>query len=158
MKNIVHIQKGISIIEMIVVSSVIGTVMLMVLGTLQNTIQLSQRSIERVQASMLLEEGVEVVKLIRNTAWSNISGVTNGTTYYPTWNGTTWSLSTTPNTIDGKYTRTVVFSSVYRDGQDKIAASGTLDAGTKKVVITITWQTADQQFSTPLTFYVSNIF
>ncbi len=158
MKNILHTQRGISIIEMIVVSSVIGTVMLMVLGTLQNTIQLSQRSIERVQASMLLEEGVEVVKLIRNTAWSTISGMTNNTTYYPTWNGAAWSLSTTPSTIDNKYTRTVVFSSVYRDGQAKIATSGTLDAGTKKVVVTITWQTADQQFSTPLTFYVSNIF
>lgn len=151
-------KRGMSLVEMVIVASVIGTTMLFMFGAIQNIIKLSARSIERVEAASLLEEGAEVVRFLRDTAWTNISNLSNGTTYYPTWSGTTWSLSTTANKVDNRYTRTVVFSPVYRDANNKIATSGTLDAGVKKVTVTVTWQTPSGQFTNTLPFYISQIF
>lgn len=144
-------------IEVVVASSVIAVVLVLLLGAIQNTVEVSQRSLERTQVAYLLEEGAEAVKLIRSQSWSSISSLANNTTYYLAWNGSTWVLTTTPQVID-TFTRTVVFSAVNRDGSSDIATSGgTLDVGTKKVIVTTTWVTPGGTKSEQLSFYITNI-
>ena len=143
---------------MIVVSAVLSSVAFAIIGGMQISIRLASLSIQRVQSATLLEEGAEVVRFLRDTAWSNISGLTIGTTYYPTWTGTTWTLSTTPVQVDNLFTRTVVFSNAYRDGSNKLATSGTLDTNTRKVTVTTTWQGPSGQVTDSLDLYISKIF
>lgn len=142
---------------MVVVSVVLGTTMLFVLGGTRNAVRLSILAVERAQVAALLEEGAEVVRFLRDTAWSNISGKTIGVTYYPTFTGGTWTLSTTPTTVDG-FTRTVVFATAYRNGSNILSSSGTADNNTRKVTVTTTWASYGGNRTESLSFYISNIF
>jgi Tfp pilus assembly protein PilV len=147
---------GFFLIEVIVAASVIATVLILLIGAIQSTVEVSQRALERTQAAYLLEEGAEAVKTIRDNAWSNISGLANGTTYYLSWGGSSWSLTTTAGTVD-TFTRSIVCSAVTRDGNDDIAASGTTDTGTKKCTITVAWSAPSGTQTQGLTFYLSDI-
>ncbi len=150
-------QQGFFLVEVIVASSVIAVVLVLLLGSIQHTVEASQRSLERTQTAYLLEEGAEVVKLIRSEAWSSISGLTAGTTYYFLWTGSVWTLTTTPQTING-FTRTVVMTSVNRDGNNDIVTSGgTIDNGTKKVTITVSWIAPSGVQTENMSLYITNI-
>ncbi len=151
-------NKGFFLIEVVVAASIISVVLILLLGSIQDSVEVSQRSLERTQSSYILEEGAEAVKAIRDAAWTNISGLTSGTTYYLSFNGTAWSLNTsTPDTL-GAFSRRVVFADVYRDSNDDITTSGgTIDAGTKKVTITTNWTAPSGSKTESLDFYIANI-
>ena len=150
-------QHGFFLIEVVVAASVIATVLLLLLGAIQNSVEASQRSLERTQASYLLEEGAEAVRAIRDNNWNTISALTPNTSYYLSWSGSSWSLTTSPNTIDA-FTRTVVVSPVSRDvNQDIVVTGGTNDPGTKKVVLTVAWNSQSGAKSETLPFYIANI-
>jgi Tfp pilus assembly protein PilV len=150
-------QRGFFLIEVVVAASIISVVLILLIGSIQNSVEVSQRSLERTQASYLLEEGAEAIKAIRDNAWTNISSITPGTTYYLNWNGTTWVTTTTPQTID-IFTRTFTVSDVSRDANaDIVTGSGTVDAGTKKITIVVSWVTPSGTKTEDLSFYVSDI-
>jgi type II secretory pathway pseudopilin PulG len=149
---------GFSLVEILMASAIICLSIFAITASSQKSVVLSNRSLNQVQSSFLLEEGAEAVKIIRDNSWTTIAGFTSGTTYYPTFSGGTWTLSTTPTTI-GFFTRTVVFSDVYRDGTDKIASSGgTLDSRTKKVTVTVVWPSSGTTLSNNIIFYITDLF
>lgn len=153
-----YTRKGFATVEILIASTIISVTLIALVLATGRAVDLSIESVGRVQASFLLEESAESVKLIRDNAWSAISGLTIGTTYYLNFTGGTWTLTTTnPGAIDG-YTRTIVFSNVYRDGNDDIAVSGTLDAGTKLVTSTVSWNGVSGPKTESMQFYVANIF
>lgn len=153
-------NKGFALVEMLVACSIIVVLVFSFTTAAQKGLVLADRALRQTQASYLLEEGAESVKSLRDAAWTNISSLTTGTTYYLSYNTSTnvWSLSTTSNTIDSIFTRTVVLSDVNRDANDDIATSGTNDTGTKKVTITVSWPDSTGTISKTLVFYVANIF
>ena len=116
------------------------------------------------QATVLTEEGVEVVRLMRDVSWStNIVPLAPGLTYYPVFDvGTrTWSLSTTnPGSINNIFTRTVFVEDVYRKNADDdiVDASSpepkTMDSGTQKITVRTSWGTYSKEIAT----YMSDIF
>jgi Tfp pilus assembly protein PilV len=134
-------NKGFFLIEVIIASAMIAGVIIVLLSTIQNSVEVSQRSLERTQASYLLEEGAEAVKSIRDDSWSSITTLTNGVT---------------PQTV-GNFTRSFVLGAVYRDGNDDIASSGTLDTGTRMVTETVSWSTPNGTKSETLSFYIADI-
>ncbi|MEA3399137.1 MAG: prepilin-type N-terminal cleavage/methylation domain-containing protein [Patescibacteria group bacterium] len=149
MKN--NLQKGFSLIEVVIASAIISIVIFATMSVAQKSLQLSNRSLRQAQANFLLEEGVEVVKSTRDNGWSNISDLTLDTDYYFEYNSS-WSLSLIPNTIDA-FTRTVFFESVFRDVNDDLSSSGTLDDDARKVTITVSWGSVSRELS----FYLLNI-
>lgn len=150
-------QAGFFLIEVVVAASVIAAVLMLLLGSIQNSVDVSARSLERTQASYLLEEGSEAVKAIRDNGWSTISALTNGTTYYLSWSGSAWSLTTTASTI-GEFTRRVTFASVSRDTNDDIVTTGgTTDSGTRAVTVTVSWTVASGTKSESISFYITDI-
>ncbi len=151
-------QLGFFLIEVVIASALAGGILISLLGLVQSTVDISKRSLERTQAGYLLEEGAEAVKTVRDAGWANISTLTNGTTYYISWNGSVWSLSTTPSTVDS-FTRTIVFEAVSRDGSDDIVSSGGTydDVRTRKVTVSITWQATSGTQTESLVFYLADI-
>ncbi|MCC7436640.1 hypothetical protein IT402_02065 [Candidatus Nomurabacteria bacterium] len=151
-------QKGFFLIEVVVATAVAATVVIFLLGLVQNTVRISAAALERTQASYLLEEGQEATKTIRDGGWSNISLLSNGTNYYFLWSGSEWTLNTTPSSVDS-FTRTISFEEVYRDVNDDIASSGgTLDTRTRKGTVTVSWTTSSgSSKSESLTFYIADI-
>lgn len=154
-------QTGFTIIEVLVACFIMTLITLTLMSAAAKGIELSNQSLRQAQAGLLLEEGAEAVKSIRDTSWPAISGLSLETNYYLYFDsGTnTWSLSTTPLALlDGVFSRSVVISSVYRDSNDEISLSGTLDTGTKKVNVIVTWPNHQNVSSKNLTFYLADIF
>ncbi len=152
-------ERGFSLVEIIVASAIISLALLSVIVAAGRSLALSHRALDTYVAGTLLEEGAEAVRVVRDNAWTNISGLTAGTTYYPTFSGGTWTLSTSASTV-GIYTRTVVITAVSRDNttQDIVSSGGTADTGTKKVTVTVSWNESGSSLSKTLQFYIANIF
>lgn len=144
-------------VEILVAASILAVAFIAVMGAAQRSIYLSRQGLHQAQAAFLLEEGGEAVRIFRNSGWSNITALNSGTTYYPTFAGGTWTLSTTPNTV-GIFSRKVTVSSVNRDSSDNIATSGTADPGTKLITVTVSWLEGSQTVTKTLLFYLSDIF
>lgn len=151
-------QLGFFLIEVVIASALAGGILISLLGLVQNTVDISKRSLEKTQAGYLLEEGSEALKTIRDAAWSNISSLSNGTTYYLSWNGSVWQTSTTPSMVDS-FTRTVVLEAVSRDGSDDIVSSGGTydDTRTRKATVTVTWEVQSGTQTESIVFYLADI-
>jgi Tfp pilus assembly protein PilV len=154
-------SKGFALIEVMIACALVATVTITLLSFAEKGLGLSSRSLRQVQATLLAEEGAEAVKTIRDANWTNISSITLNTNYYLSYNNSTdvWSLSTTANSIDNIFTRTIVFSSVNRDSNnDIVTTGGTTDAGTIKVTVTTSWLSTEGANSKVLTLYITDIF
>lgn len=145
-------------VEVLVAISIITVSVLVAMNVAQKSVYLFRQAFHTNQAAFLLEEGAEAVRIMRDDAWSNISSLTVGTTYYPTFSGGTWLLSATPNTI-GIFTRTAIITSVNRDDSTQdIASVGTDDPKTKLVTLTVSWPEGGTTVIKTLKFYIIDIF
>lgn len=148
-------------VEVMVAVAIVAASIFTCIFVSNRAVFIARQSVYTTQASFLLEEGAEVVRIVRDNAWTNISGLTVGTDYYPNFTGGTWTLSSTsPNPSQtGIYTRTVAVAAVNRDNiTADISATGTDDPGTKMVTVTVSWPEGGTTLSKSLKFYISNIF
>ena len=158
MEKIDKKNRGFMTVEVIVAIAIIVVAVLAAMTVTQKSVSVSRQSLHVSQANFLLEEGAEVVRVLRDNAWSNISGLTDGTSYYPTFSTGSWTLSTTLSTV-GIFTRTITVASVNRDATSgDISVSGTNDPGTKLITVTVSWNEGGQVMSKTLSFYIMNIF
>lgn len=153
-----NFKNGFGLIEVIVGVAIISVSFLGLMSVAHLSFKILERSSHNLKAGFLLEEGAEAVKIIRDSGWSNINSLSNGVNYYLNFNGTTWLTTATPVYVDNIFERKFVLSNVYRDINDDIATSGTIDTGTKKITISVSWKeggsTVTQSFST----YITNLF
>lgn len=157
-------KKGFGLIEIVVASAIVSISLFALIGASHAAFRAVDKSLMQKRAEFLAEEGVEAVKVLRDSGWSTyIDPLVSGTTYYPLFNSSTntWSLSTTnPGAIDGIFTRTIVFGDIYRrnSDQDIIDISDpspkTIDSGTMLVTSRVTWEAKEVKILT----YVTNIF
>jgi Tfp pilus assembly protein PilV len=114
-------------------------------------------NVNKVKASFLAEEGVEAVKLIRDQSWANISGLTVGNSYYLYWNGSMWQATTTNTYVQEVFERKFVISNVNRDSNSDIVTSGgSVDAGTKKVAVSVSWLAGTSTSTKSISTYITN--
>lgn len=108
------------------------------------------QQIQRSDATTLTKEAYDALRIVREQGWSSVS--TNGR-YYPVVVNNTWTLATGSAVIGG-FTRFVDIMDVYRDSNGNFAtSSGTVDPSTKKIVITVSWDTPYSS-SASSTYYV----
>jgi len=113
-------------VEIILTVALFGMLSLAVLSAFIYGRESSALSNDRSRASQIANEALEAVRNIETSSYSNLASYINGTTYYLTTVSNQWSLITTPQTVDGKYSRTVIFS----DGPN----------GSRQVTVTVGWQ------------------
>lgn len=150
---------GFMTVEVLVATSIITVSILAAMAVTQKSVYVSRQAFHATQAAFLLEEGAEAVRIARDNVWSNISSLTVGTNYYPTFSGGTWTLSSTANTV-GIFTRTVNIALVNRDDNTKdiVSSGGTVDSGTKLITITVSWPEGGVTVTKTLQFYLTDIF
>lgn len=146
-------------VEVLVGSAIVVLAILSFMAVAQKSIAISSRALHTVQASSLLEEGAEMVRIHRDNAWTNISNLTVGLEYYPVFSGTVLSFPTSSSTV-GIFTRKVVLTDVYRDAStgDIVNSGGVLDTGTKLVTVTVSWNEGSSPVSKTLSFYILDLF
>ncbi|MEK7471140.1 MAG: hypothetical protein AAB623_00625 [Patescibacteria group bacterium] len=157
MKKIIK-NPGFMVVEILVAISIITVSILAATAVAQKSIYVSRQAFHTTQATFLLEEGAEAVRILRDNAWSNISSLAVSTNYYPTFSGGTWTLSQTANTV-GIFTRRVTIAGVNRDNDTQdIASSGTDDPKAKLVTVTVFWLEGGVTITKTLQFYIIDIF
>lgn len=133
---------GMSLVEVLIGAAIILTSVASLVGVFGGLTSLSLNSTPKVQAAMLLDEGVEALRLMRDSGWTaQINSLSNGTTYYFIWQNSTWKATTTVQVVDSLFTRSFVLSAVDRDTttHDIVTSGGAVDTGTRKATISVAW-------------------
>lgn len=152
-------NKGFLAVEILVAISIIAVSVLAAMTVAQKSISLSRQSFHISQASFLLEEGAEAVRVLRDTNWTNVSNLNTTTDYYPLFDGNTWTLSVSASKV-GIFTRKINMQNVNRNASNGniISSGGTLDPDTKLFIVTVSWPEGGKTIIKTLSFYLANIF
>ena len=154
-------QQGFGLVEVIVGIAIFLLALTGLLTAYNVFVRVGMNTLGTIQATYLLEEGVEAVTAIRDYGWNaNINNLTAGTNYYLfwDWNNGRWITTTAVSKIDNVYSRYVTFRNVYRDSNDNIAENGTIDGGTKKVTVNVSWQNGATTTTRSVATYLTNLF
>lgn len=153
--------RGFGLVETVVGAAILVVLLLGLVQVGQFTFRLVDESSLRLRAAFLVEEGIEAVRVLRDTSWSaSIAPLALDTDRYLSFSGGAFSLGATPPApVDGTFDRRVRFFAVNRDGSDNIVESGgTLDPNTRRVTVTVSWQNRGRTGTTTISTYFTNLF
>lgn len=132
-------QNGVSLIEVIVGISVVSVILIVVGFSVNAYVEARSRLLIDTKKMYLVEEGYEMLRMIRDNNWNDINTLTMGDIYYFSVSTSTIAVSTTPEIIDGTLYREFVVENAYRDGDDDLVdssvAGAVVDINTKIVTI-----------------------
>lgn len=156
---------GFTLIEAVIATSILVVSIIAILTLAVYSRTASDQSRDSVQVANYMQEGQEAVRIMRDSDWNTIA--TDGSYRLNVQAGSypPWSLSSGTETL-GKYSRSVTIASVRRedtDGDgtlsagDKIVTSGGAfdDPETKKITVTISWQSGKRTLTRSLTSYLT---
>src|SRR3989344_5777988 len=154
-------SKGLSIIELVLATAIVGAFLTAIIFSFTSFLRLSFLNIKTVKAVFLAEEGIEILKYLRNASWEeNLSFlVSNGVKgYYLNFTGSGWEVSEDNVFIDGLFERKFVLEDVYRDESSGqiVESGGTLDAGTRKLTVYLSWLSGDATTTKYITTYLAD--
>jgi len=146
-------NKGISIIELLVVILILGMGISATLSFGVFSLRIASLQKQTIEASFLVQDTLEGLKNYRdNTGWNDddpanqydgLGRVLMGVSFHLELSGDTplrWQFLLGQETI-GIYTRDIIVDQVERDDADDIVESGgALDDDTKKITVKVTWQ------------------
>lgn len=154
-----NFNAGFGIIEVLVVVVIISLILVGLHSAAAQALRLTYESVKRTRATFLLEETIEALRTKRDAGWStSIGTLSNGTDYFLAFSGGAWVITTTNIFIDDIFERKFTMEGVYRDANDDIASSGSLDAGTKKITASVSWYAPTGTTTQSITTYITNMF
>ena len=162
-------NKGISIIELLVVILIIGVAVSALISFGTFTLRTASLLKQTTQASFFVQDAMEALKNYRdNTGWNDddpgdqydgLGQVATGVSLHLKLSGGTplrWELLLGQETL-GIFTRNIVMEAVERDTADNIVESGgTLDLETKKVTVTVSWKDRGEARNLEIVTYLTN--
>jgi hypothetical protein len=146
---------GISLIEVVVGSAILLTVIISLVFVSVQALRMNQLSLDRAQAQLLAEGGFELVRFTRDTSFALLEAMDTETPYDIVWDGNAFDVISGSSSF-GKFSRTITLHPVYRDGSGNIASSGDEDDQGRRVVISVSWQ--DGEMIEEQEGYVFDIF
>lgn len=154
-------KKGVSTVEILVVTAIIATTLTSILGLVSFSLRITNLTKQTNQSNNFAQEIMEQVRNFRDgTTWDTdgLGTLTANTDYYVQKSGSPskWQLSQGTKTTDG-FTQKVVFENVMRDGNDNIVVSGgTNDSDTRKIIATVSWEEKGKSHQIELITYLTN--
>lgn len=141
-RRYVH-RRGITAVEAVIGLSIAGLMLTYAAHAIVTFISSARAVTEKTQALYLAEDGLELLRFVRDNDWSNVSGLSLGTPHYLDVASTYVRATTTPETI-GDFSRSFTLRNVYRNSStDDIVASTTsgavADPDSKYVTMTVSW-------------------
>jgi hypothetical protein len=153
-------KKGFGLIDIIIASAIISFIIFSLVQVEILSIRLSQIASDRTNAGFLIQESIEAVHFMRDGSWNGyIEPFSQGTENFLAWDGLNYVfVNETPNLINDKFFRTIVFEEVTRDAQDDIQDSGIVDPLTKKVIVNVSWLYRGATTTEQAEFYLTDLF
>lgn len=154
MLKILKKNNAFSLVEVIVAVAIFVLLATGVFSVVSNSYRNYSGSGDKQTVVEFAQEGIEIVKSIRDNGWQQIENAADGTDQGVAKNASGyWEFSGTSNT-QGDLTRVIVLSAVTRDSNgDIVASGGTDDPNTKKVTVTVS---ATGMSNYVLTTYITN--
>lgn len=150
---------------MIIASAIIGASVLALVTVFLLASATVEASRKKIQAIFIIDEGIEVLRFLRDGSWSGtFAALSPGTDYYLSFSTTTskWSMSTSPSAaIDGIFNRSFRIENVSRNASSNIESiydPVNNDPGTKKVIMRVEWLFRGENKSMTLENYFVNLF
>ena len=156
----INLNTGLTLVEVLIATSIILTFLVTLFGVHNIYLKTVSFNVESVKAIYLAEEGLEVVRFLRDSSWTdNISTLALDTDYYLVFESGTWQTTSTNTLIDDTYDRTITLSEVYRDASgDIVSSGGTLDQETKLVTSSVSWENRSVTSTKFVSTYIVNLF
>ena len=145
-------------IELLVAITIIIVALVVLMQAYAFFTKANSQNKKNLEATALAQEMIEATRSVRDESWANFVALSLETAYHPVQSGSPakWSLTAGQETISG-FTRQIVLSSVFRDANDDIVASGgTEDAGTRKLTAIVSWSDQGRNYSVSLVNYLTN--
>ena len=142
MAKLSKLNKGLSLVEVVIASAIILAAVLVLLGVHSLYLKVALSNSNTVKAAYLAEEGIENVRFLRDSGWAtNIANLTSTTTL-----------------IDNFY-RTVTLSVVSRDASgDIVTSGGSIDLNTKLVTSSVSWWAVTATTTKSISTYLTDIY
>jgi len=155
-----YLSAGFSLVEAVIAAAIIATGIAGIAAAVSAYDRGAATALPSVQATLLAEEGIEAVYLMRDTSWSGtIATYAAGTPYALAWQTNSWATATTLSYIDNTYWRTITFQDVQRNSSEQIVSSGgTNDPNTRLITSSVSWSSRSGTSTVTLSAYVSNLF
>lgn len=157
-------QRGVTLLEVAIGISLLAAVLVMTLYSFTLFIDTRSELIQEAKAVYLAEEGLEILRYIRDEDWTVLrDDLSKNTIYYFDVSSTYVATTTTPELIDGIYNRQFELWPVRRDagGTGPILASTTgaaIDPETVMAVVRVGYGDANGQSTTTLKTILTNIY
>lgn len=119
-------RNGFSLVEIVLASSIFALLVTILIGAYLYGQESTTMAGSRARATMLAEEGLEAVRNIRDSSFSNLSDGTHGLST----SGNQWNISGSQDVTD-IFTRQIIISSI--------------DSNRKSVTANVTWQQNPQR-------------
>jgi len=144
--------KGFTIVEIILSISIFAILGMSTVTVVIGGMMSGSRAQEQTTATAYAKEGIEAINSIRNSGWENI---TNGTYGVSAVSGS-WAVADTSD-INLPFTRVITIADVQRLNGAIVSSGGAVDPGTKKITVTVSWNTAvTKNNSIVLSQYLTN--
>jgi len=154
-------QKGIGLIELLIVMAIITTGLVYLLGMFSYSLRISGEKEKISQANFITQEIMEGVRNFRDgTNWQTdgLGTLTTLTPYHLEKTGSPagWTLVLGEETTNG-FTQSVIFNDVRRDDKkDIIENGGDLDPETKKIIVSVSWTERGKSQQITLISFLTN--
>lgn len=146
--TIKSVCRGVSGVEILVGVSIAALILVFATHATARFINVGGDMADKTQALYLAEDGLELVRFVRDDSWASISGLANNATYYLDVDPATVNISGTPETI-GIFSRSFEVDDVYRESSNDaiVATGGVVDPDTKYVTVTVSWDGGSESVS-----------
>lgn len=149
-------EGGIALVEIIISSAIASLVAIFIGITVTQFVLVRNEMLHTANKTYLAEEGYEVVRLLRDDGWTNLSSLPLQTSHYLQISTTTISITGTPEIVSGKYTRSFLLSPIYRNAADDIVASTTVGANIDDDSRQVTVSVSDSRGTTTMKALFTN--
>ena len=131
-------QSGVALTEVLIAIGLVTSVLFGVGLTVNVYVEARSNLVYDLKTLYFAEEGQEVIFALRDQDWTNLSVLSSGSRHYLSIATSTMGVTTTPEIIEGEYSRFFTVEQIERDGDDDISFSGgTADSGALYVEVTV---------------------
>lgn len=154
-------KAGFGLIEIVIVGALVALIMVPVVQVSIHSLQLRTQTLRNTQAVFLGIEGLEAMRLIRDSGWATTSALALNTDHYLSWDGVAWRIvpGTEPALIDGLFERKIRLLPVHRDANHLIIATGgSPDPDARTVEVSVSWNSRFGVSKKTVSAYLFNLF
>ncbi len=138
-----YLQRGITLVEVLVGVSIFSMVLVFTAYTLTMYLTAGTETRETVKAQYLALEGMELIRAVRDNDWNIVAGLTVDAPQYLEITPSAITIGGTVEIVDAYYERQIITETVYRNSEDDVVASttagATVDADSRWIRVLVSW-------------------